>query len=325
MTSRDLFNELSNIDEKLVEEAGSIERKEAKPVRKNYLKVIGPLVAAAACFVLVAGGVGVKNLITAKPDCGENSPGETERDTDNKYVYIDETVAATYVIYVKDFVYFEGNTYRQCLTDEEFEKGELIGEVGQNPEYDTSDYVGCPVYSIKGRKGTAKILVEKDGETRVFWLHEWGYEPDIDDYMRLDGITEASDIVSVELHWNFTRGEGYTGNALIEDSESIDAFYNILTGLVLDSEGYTKIVEEFAARDYAAWVESGGNQVYEDENGGRYTLAYEGTTAFDNFTHISIKTTDNEELSFSYYPKIGYVYQFKAPDELVSWLETHKN
>ncbi len=323
MTSRDLFNELSNIDDSLIEEAGNVERKEVQPMKKNYLKYMWPFAAIAAGFILIAGGAvsirflgdkfGIGPLYNYTADVAIDIAVEVERDTEG----------AIEIIYVKDFVYFDGNTY--LATDEEVIKGELLGEVGQNPEYDTSDYVGCQAYLIEGCKGTLNIAVEKDGKVVRCILHEWGSQPDMAAYMKVYGITGAEDIKSVSLEWDYNSQDNkYMGSAFVDKPEDIAEFYNILSMLLLDEEGYDAILNSISKTDYDAWVESGGNKVYEDESGGQYTAGYSGTTAFKDNTRISIETADGS-LEFDYYPKMGYMNRFKATDDLVNWLTEHKN
>lgn len=318
MTSRDLFNELSNIDEELVKEAGSVVKKEVMPMKKSYGKLVGIIaMAAAACIVLVAGSIVSIGFINRR----FKESGKIAAETNDSYIY--GTEQATHVIYTRDMIYFEGNTYYLC--DGQLNKGVFVGEAGQNPKYDTSDYVGCPVYLVEGRKGTYKLVLEKNGETYLFRLYEWGDEPSMTEYARIYGVCEASDIVSVKLEWDYNVDAGYAGRAVVTDSESLKEFYDIFFNLALDSEGFTDIVDKMAAQDLKEWKEAGGGQVYEDENGGKYTAGYSGTTAFDNNVNITITTKDNEEMVFDYFPKIAYVNRFTATDELVDWIDTHKN
>ncbi len=324
MTSRDLFNELSNIDESLIEEAGNVKMKEVQPMKKNYLKYMWPVAAAAACVLIVAGSIISINFLHNRFAIGVDDSSKIAAKSADEYIYVDKSLPENemHVVYAKDMIYFEGNTY--YLIDGVLEKDIWIGESGQNPEYSASDYAGYPVYLVKGRKGTYKLVLQKGDEEYVFRLYEWGDEPNMQEYARVYGVTEASDIVSVKLEWDYVVNKGYTGNAVISDSESLKSFYDIFFNLALDSDGYKKIVDKMSAEDIKAWREAGGDKVYEDENGGQYMVGYSGTTAFGNDMKITIRTADNEEVSFSYYPKIGYVNRFMATDELVDWLDTHK-
>lgn len=319
MTSKDLFSKLSNIDEGLIEEAGDVKVKERHAMKKNYLRHIWPFAAVAAGFILIVGGaVSIKflgekfGILTPAIEYAELTvPSNIE-------VAIDVDV-----VHVKDFVYFDGNTY--LATDEEVVKGELLGEVGQNPEYDTSDYAGCQAYLIEGCKGTLSIAVEKDGKVVRCNLFEWGKEPDMATYMKVYGITGTEDIKSVLLEWDYNvKNNNYAGMVLVDETEDIAAFYNVLSKLLLDKEGYDTILDSMSKADYEAWKKAGGDKVYEDESGGQYTAGYSGTTAFNDSTKISIETADGT-LVFDYFPKMGYMNRFKVTDELVSWLTEHKN
>ena len=319
MTSRDLFNELSNIDEELVEEAGRVVKKEVKPMKKNYGKIFG--IAAAACVFIVAGSIVSIGLANHR----FKESGKIAAESGDDYIYRHDmsTEQATWFLYTKDMIYFEGNTY--YLMDGHLGKGVPVGEAGQNPEYDTSDYAGYPVYLVEGCKGTYKLVLEKNGEEYLFRLHEWGAEPTMSEYARVYGVMSASDIVSVKLQWGYDINKGYTGRSIITDSESLKTFYDIFFKLELDSKGYDAIVDKMAADDLKAWKEAGGQVVGNEYETKNYTPAYSGTKAFDNNVNILITTADNETIVFDYFPKIGYVNRFKATDELIDWIDMQKS
>lgn len=328
MKSEDLFREIGNIDESFIEECSDVEaKKEVHAMKKNFWKYA----AVAAGFIVVTGG------FVAVAGAGLNLVrygsffGKTEVETlidvampTTSQDLLLETELSTYVL-SKDLVYFDGNTYIN-QTNEEAEKGELLGVAEQSTEYGYSDYEGCPVYLVDGCKSKMKIVVEKDGKFLLYKLWSWGYEHDMAGYKDMYGITEAEDIVSVVLKWNYDK-ETYKYLNIVtlttdSDKAAIGEFYNALNALVLDETGYTAIVDKISAEDLAAWRAGGGDQVYEDETG-KYTLPYTGTTAFNNNISIHIETKDGETMQFDYYPKIEYMNRFKATEELKAWLDSY--
>ena len=341
MTSKDLFREIGNVDDSLIEEAFECEgeAKENTAVQKpsakknffaksNIFKIAG--VAAAACFVVCVGwGISRINFDDGGDETGKQS-----------YVK-DGTVATGIEIATEDalfwyrtdeLVYFGGHMYRtysnnggvigETIEETLLKKGELFGKVEDSKQYGESIYKGCPIYSIEGRKGTRQILVEHEGELLLFGLHEWLYTPDMLEELKVCGILAAEDIQSVTIKWN--RADGGVGNyqsdRVITDKAVTEALYNILTGLVLDKAGYEAVLQPIVDTDLKAWKESGGGEVQTAEDGSKFTAGYRGTTAFDNSVEIELFSGDNEELRFTYYPKLGYLGFYKGTAELTDWI-----
>ncbi len=352
MTSKDLFREMNNIDDNLIEEAGDFvgatkkadsgeQKSQGKKfyTKSNIFRIAG--VAAVACL-MVCVGWGISRI--------DFSAGNRETD---KHIYVaDETVPGgielsteneTGLIWYRtdELVYFGGHMYRtysrgSSVTDQTIEetllkKGELLGKVEDSKAYGESIYKGCPIYSVEGRKGTRQILVEHEGALLLFHLHEWLYTPDMLEELKVCGILAAEDIQAVTLKYN--RANGGTGDYQsqkdITNAAVKEALYDILIGLVLDKEGYNATLDPIVQADLKAWRESLGEGPVEAqtavEGGATYTPAYRGTTAFDNSVEIVLLSGDNEELKFTYYPKMEYMGFYKATQELIDWIAQNTN
>ena len=305
MTSKDLFREMNNIDDNLIEEASDFvsEAKEAGVggqksqgkkffTKSNIFRIAG--VAAAACLMVCVGwGISKIDFSAGNMETGkaiyvaqDTVPDGIELSTENEIGLI--------WYRTDELVYFGGHMYRTYLngssvTDQTIEetvlkKGELLGKVEDSKQYGESIYKGCPIYSIEGRKGTRQILVEHEGELLLFHLHEWLYTPDMLEELRVCGILAAEDMQAVTVKYN--RANGGTGDYQSEkditDVAAKEALYNILIGLVLDKEGYNATLNPIVKADQKAWIESGGDEPQTNAEGATYVPAYRGTTAFDN-------------------------------------------
>ncbi|MBQ9765420.1 MAG: hypothetical protein IJW18_04420 [Lachnospiraceae bacterium] len=324
MKTKDLFKELSNIDDKLIEEASLNEAEEGDvsvdKEGKRYVngrlrnKIISYGAMAAGLLIVIGVGLGVAVNGNNRGEKNQRETMATEACT--------EPALETMVVNTKDMMLFEDNIY---YTDgEEAVKGTLIGEAGQPPAYGTSDYVGCPVYLVEGHKGTLRVAVEKDGKVVLFRLREWGKEPNMELCKRVYGILSADDIESVRVEWNYDpNAGGYQGDVTLKsgsDDEKIAWLYDILSELILDAEGHREIVDKISKADYDRWVEE-GNKAYTNETGS-YVPAYGGTSAYSNNVHIIIRSNDGSEFDMDYYPKIAYISYFTATDELVDWIDS---
>ena len=345
MTSKDLFREMNNVDDNLIEEASDFvsEAKETANIgeqksqdnkffnSKNIFRIAG--VAVAACLMVCVGwGISKIDFSAGNRETGkaiyvvqDTVPDGIELSTENEIGLI--------WYRTDELVYFGGHMYRTYLngssvTDQTIEetilkKGELLGKVEDSKQYGESIYKGCPIYSIEGRKGTRQILVEYEGELLLFQLHEWLYTPDMLEELRVCGILAAEDIQAVTVKYN--RANGGTGDYQSEkditDVAVKEALYNILIGLVLDKEGYNATLNPIVKADQKAWIESGGDEPQTNVEGATYVPVYRGTTAFDNSVEIGLISGDNEELKFTYYPKLGYLQGYhKATQELIDWI-----
>lgn len=353
MTSKDLFREMNNIDDSLIEEAGDFvsEVKEAANVgeqkshgkrfftKSNIFRIAG--IASAACLMVCVGWyVKMNNKIDDRlPGEGETGkhiyvayetvPGgnelSTENETDIWYYRTDELVCFGGHMYSE---YLHGSSVTdQTIEETLFKKGELLGKVEDSKQYGESIYKGCLIYGIEGKKGTRQILVEHEGKLLLFQLHEWLYTPDMLEELKVCGILAAEDIQVVTVKYN--RADGGIGNYQSEkdivDAAVKEALYNIIIGLVLDREGYDATLEPIAQADFKAWKESGGDEPQTDAEGATYVAAYRGTTAFDNSVEIVLISGDNEELGFIYYPKMEYMGFYKATQELKDWIAQNTN
>lgn len=357
MTSKDLFKEMNNIDDNLIEEAGDFmgatkkadsgEQKSQEKkffTKSNIFRIAG--VAVAACLMVCVGWYAkMYNMKTGVIDNRLPSEGET-----GKAIYVaQDTVPDGIEIATEneigliwyrtdELVYFGGHMYRTYLngssvTDQTIEetilkKGELLGKVEDSKQYGESIYKGCPIYSIEGKKGTRQILVEHEGELLLFQLHEWLYTPDMLEELKVCGILAAEDIQAVTVKYNRANGGigDYQSEKDIADVAEKEALYNILIGLVLDKEGYNATLDPIVKADQKAWIESGGDEPQTNAEGATYVPAYRGTTAFDNSVEIVLISGDNEELKFTYYPKLGYLQGYhKATQELIDWIAQNTN
>lgn len=357
MTSKDLFKEMNNIDDNLIEEAGDFmgvtkkadsgEQKSQEKkffTKSNIFRIAG--IAAAACLMVCVGWYAkMYNMKTG--DIDNRLPGEGET---GKAIYVAQDTVPDGIEFsteneigliwyrTDELVYFGGHMYRTYLngssvTDQTIEetlykKGELLGKVEDSKQYGESIYKGCPIYSIEGKKGTRQILVEHEGELLLFQLHEWLYTPDMLEELKVCGILAAEDIQAVTVKYNRANGGigDYQSEKDITDVAEKEAFYNILIGLVIDKEGYNATLNPIVKADQKAWIESGGDEPQTNAEGATYVPAYRGTTAFDNSVEIVLLSGDNEELKFTYYPKLGYLQGYhKATQELIDWIAQNTN
>ncbi|MBE5948618.1 MAG: hypothetical protein E7261_06250 [Lachnospiraceae bacterium] len=349
MTSKDLFKEMNNIDDNLIEEAGDFmgatkkadsgeqKSQEKKFFTKNNIFRIAGVAAAACLMVCVGWGISKIDFSAGNRETGkaiyvaqDTVPDGIELSTENE----------TGLIWYRtdELVYFGGHMYRTYLngssvTDQTIEetilkKGKLLGKVEDSKQYGESIYKGCPIYSIEGRKGTRQILVENEGELLLFQLHEWLYTPDMLEELKVCGILAAEDIQAVTVKYDRANGGigDYQSEKDITDVAEKEALYNILIGLVLDKEGYNATLDPIVKADQKAWIESGGDEPQTNAEGATYVPAYRGTTAFDNSVEIVLISGDNEELRFTYYPKLGYLQGYhKATQELIDWIAQNTN
>lgn len=338
MTSKDLFNEMNLIDDDLIEEAGDyMNMRDKSNVKKfftksNTLKFAG--IAAAVCLIVCAGW-GISNV--------DFSGGQIET---GKHIYVaNETVSngiemaiqneTGMLLSTNEMVCFGGCMYRTysteaAVTDQTIEetilnKGELLGKVEDSSKYGESIYKGCSIYRIDGRKGTKQILVEHNNELLLFHLYEWLCEPNMTELFNVYGIELAEDIQNVTVKYGPRDEYGWHINSnIIDEPEKINEIYNILFSLTLDKNGYDKILDEISKADLKAWKDAGGAEVQTAEDGVVVSAPpYRGTTAFDGSVDIVILSGDNEEITYSYYPKMGYLKQYKATEELIAWITTN--
>lgn len=335
MTSKDLFKEMNNIDDNFIDEASDFVNteedarqkfagKKKLSIKRSIFRAVG---AFAALCVVVCTGWGISRI----------NPGGEENET-KKLIYVEEypteigRIEEVCWVRKDEFVYFGGHMYDtyskssitigETIEETSFKKGTLLGKVEDSEEYGESIYKGCPIYSVEGRKGTRQIIVEHEGELLLFSLRELLYTPDMGEELRICGVFAAEDIQSVTLKWN--RADGGTGDyqskKVITDKAVIDELYNTLITVSLDKDGYNEALKPIVDADLKEWKESGGGEVQTAEDGSAFTTAYRGTTAFDNSVSIELLSYDNEELEFTYYPKLNYMSFFKATQELVDWI-----
>lgn len=343
MTSKDLFKEMNNIDDNFIDEASDctdvakdstvnqkFTGKKRFFTKKNIFRAAGAL--AVLCFVVCVG----RASEGMKRGSGENEThivaGNEHSEEDAIYSSLPETEIGIYEYRTDELVYFGGHMYKTCtksniITGETIEeiflnKGTWLGKVENSKEYGESIYKDCPIYSVEGKKGTRQIIVEHEGELLLFSLSEFLYTPDMEEELRICGIFSAEDIQSVSLEWtgNYGDGELYESKKVIADKKATEELYNILVALSLDKDGYNAVLKSVADADLKEWKESGGDEVQTGAEGETFVSAYRGTTAFDNSVSIKLLSYDNEELTFSYYPKLEYMGFFKATRELVDWI-----
>ena len=254
------------------------------PIRRYALTVLA--VCLLFVFLLSPFRKGEKEM-----EAGQSVPSQTE------------------LAIVTDYFVFQGKVYHgEQKSVSEQAVGEKLGTVAEGGD---PKLQGCPVYQYLPVKGEAYLVLERDGKKELYTFREFlstreFQDEDAAEYLHVYGITQASDISSLEMDSMDGQGAFKT----TKEPEIINEFYNRFSVLKNASDEYYKTL---AGSDFVPSTPP--DQVSSTVE--HYVGPYVGETgdSLEDAARITIRFTNGCSMEAVYYPNICFLGYYQLDEE----------
>lgn len=210
---------------------------------------------------------------------------------------------------VTDYFVFQGKVYNgEQKPVSEQAVGEKLGTVAEGGD---PNLQGCHVYQYLPVKGEAYLVLEQDGKKELYAFREFlstreFKDEDAAEYLRVYGITQASDISSLEMDSMDGQGAFKT----VKEREIISEFYNRFSVLKNASDEYYKTLAGTDAISSTPPDNVGSTVEH-------YVGPYVGETgdSLEDTTRITIRFVNGCSMETVYYPNIRFLGYYQLDEE----------
>lgn len=210
---------------------------------------------------------------------------------------------------VTDYFVFQGKVY---VGEQKSVSEQAVGEkLGTVAEGSAPNLQGCPVYQYLPVKGEAYLVLEQGGRRELYAFREFLSTREFEDeeaaeYLRVYGITQASDISSLEMDSMDGQGTFKT----VKEREIISEFYSRFSTLENASDEYYKTLAGSDSVPSTSPDQVGSTVVH-------YVGPYVGETgdSLEDATRITIRFTNGCSMEAVYYPNICFLGYYQLDEE----------
>lgn len=210
---------------------------------------------------------------------------------------------------VTDYFVFQGKVY---VGEQKSVSEQAVGEkLGTVAEGGAPNLQGCPVYQYLPVKGEAYLVLEQGGRRELYAFREFLSAREFEDedaaeYLRVYGITQASDISSLEIDSMDGQGAFKT----VKEREIISEFYSRFSILKNASDEYYKTLAGFDSVPSTPPDQVGSTVEH-------YVGPYVGETgdSLEGAARITIRFTNGCSMEAVYYPNICFLGYYQLDEE----------